>query len=196
MVRPARRVDLRWRIAGCTGRRGVTAAPGAKGCDVAVFRTGIRRAVLRGAAAVAVLAVAVSLTGCAPLQLGAAAIIGTQRISTSRLSSDVAALNKVYQAHPALRAQVQYKPAQMPRLVLMWLVRFGISADIARHDGVRVTPAQAQSALVAADVAVERQIRASVSPAEFGLLSALPPNLTSNGSPPGSARRSPRRSSG
>jgi len=157
----------------------VTAAPGAKGCDVAVFRTGIRSAVLRGAAAVAVLAVAVSLTGCAPLQLGAAAIIGTQRISTSRLSSDVAALNKVYQAHPALRAQVQYKPAQMPRLVLMWLVRFGIIADIARHDGVRVTPAQAQSALVAADVAVERQIRASVSPAEFGLLSALPPNLTS-----------------
>jgi len=110
--------------------------------------------------------------------MGAAAIVGTQRISTSTLSSDVAALNAVYQAHPALRRDVQYKPAQMPRFVLMWLVRFHIIADIARHDGVQVTPAQAQSALAAATVQVERQINASVSAAEFGLLSAVPPNLT------------------
>src|SRR6266487_4166847 len=106
--------------------------------DVAVFGTGIgrrgdpggssprgRRSAGAAAAAAKTVAVGVSaaaaivtFTACGPVQMGAAAIIGTERVPASTLSGDVSALNKVYQAHPSLQANVQYKPSQMPQLVL------------------------------------------------------------------------------
>ncbi len=142
--------------------------------DIAVFRTAIR-----SAGAVAALAALVSLTACGPVQMGAAAILGTQRVSTSTLSNDVAALNDVYQAHPSLQREVQYKPADMPRLVLMWLVRFRVIDAIAQDEGVQVTPAEAQQGVARAAAAIEQQTGSAVTPAQFAVFNALPPSLTS-----------------
>jgi hypothetical protein len=138
-----------------------------------VFRTGIRSACAAAAAAAVV-----CVTACGPLQMGAAAIVGTERIPTSTLAADVAALNKVYQANPGLQANVQYKPAQMPQLVLMWLVRFQILDDITRRAGVQVTSADAQRGVAAASLAIKRQTGTSVTPAVFAVFNALPPGLT------------------
>ena len=141
--------------------------------DVAVFRSAIR-----SAGAVAALAAFVSLTGCGPILMGAAAILGTERVSTSTLSSDVAALDDVYKANPSLQHDVQYTPAQMPRLVLMWLVRFRVLDDIAQRNGVQVTPAEAQQGVVQAASQIEQQTGSAITPSQFALFNALPPNLT------------------
>ncbi len=135
------------------------------------------RTVIRSVGAAAALAVLVCLVGCGPVRVGAAAIVGTQRISTSTLSGEVADLNEVYQAHPALRRNVQYTTAQMPRLVLMWLVRFRVISDIARHNGVQVTAADAQGALATVRAQAGQQAGAPVSSAQFALLSAVPPRM-------------------
>lgn len=135
------------------------------------------RTVMRSAGAAAALAVLVSVTACGPLLMGSAAIVGSQRISTSTLSGDVAALDRVYQGNPSLRPSVQYSPAQMPRIVLMWLVRFRIIADIARHNGVHVTAAEAENALAAIKARAGQQAGRAVTPGEFALLTAVPPNL-------------------
>ena len=141
--------------------------------DIAVFRITIR-----SAGAIAALAALVLLTGCGPILMGAAAILGTQRVSSSTLSADVAALNNVYQANPSLQHDVQYTPAQMPRLVLMWLVRFRVIDDIAQHNGVQVTPAEAQQGLVQAAAQIEQQTGAPITRAQLAVFNAMPPNLT------------------
>jgi hypothetical protein len=141
--------------------------------DMAVFRTAIR-----GTAAVGALAALVSLTACGPVQMGAAALFGTERVSTSTLSNEVASLDAVYQAHPSLQSEVQYKPADMPRLVLMWLVRFRVVDAIAARSGVQVTPAEAQQALVRAAAQIEQQTGSNITPAQFAVFNALPPSLT------------------
>jgi hypothetical protein len=141
--------------------------------DVAVFRIAIR-----SAGAVAALTVLVSLTGCEPILMGAAATFGTQRVSTSTLSTDVALLNNVYQANPSLQRDVQYTPAQMPRLVLMWLVRFRVVDDIAQRNGVQVTPAEAQQGLVQAAVQIEQQTGSPITREQLAIFTAMPPNLT------------------
>jgi hypothetical protein len=143
------------------------------GKDGAVFRTAIRAA----GAATALVAL-VSLTACGPILMGAAAILGTQRISTARLSNDVAALNHVYQANPSLQHDVQYTTAEMPRLVLMWLVRFHVIDSVAQSNGVEVTPAEAQQGVARAAAQIEQQTGAPVTPAQFAVFNALPPNLT------------------
>ncbi len=136
------------------------------------------RTAIRSAGAVAALAALVSLTGCGPILLGAAAILGTERISTAALSSNVASLNNVYQANPSLQSQVRYTQADMPRLVLMWLVRFRVIDTIAQRNGVQVTPAEAQQGLVQAAAQIEQQTGSAITPAQFAVFNALPPNLT------------------
>jgi hypothetical protein len=141
--------------------------------DVAVFRTAIRTAV--GFAALAALA---SLMGCGPILMGAAAIVGAGRVSTTTLSGHVASLDGVWQANPSLHHDVRYTEADMPRLVLMWLVRFRVVDDIAQRNGVAVTSAEAQRGIVQAATQIEQQTGAPVTPAEFALFNALPPTLT------------------
>jgi len=140
--------------------------------DIAVFRTAIR-----GTAAVGALAALVSLTACGPVQMGAAAVFGTERVSTSTLSNQVASLDAVYKAYPSLQSEVQYKPADMPRLVLMWLVRFRVVDAIAARSGVQVTPAEAQRAIVQAAAQIEQQTGSAITPAQFAVFNALPPGL-------------------
>jgi hypothetical protein len=75
------------------------------------------------------------------VKLGAAAIVGNQRITTSALDTQVADL----QASAAPYAgKVQLTAAQMPTAVLSWLVRFSIMDQLAASAGISVTQAQVQ----------------------------------------------------
>jgi hypothetical protein len=131
--------------------------------------------------AAAACAALISLSGCGssspPVQMGAAAIIGNQRITTATLSDDVSALNKAYTANPSVSSQLQYKPSQMPQLVLTWLVRFQILNSVAQHKGVQISPGDSQRGLAAAAQIFQQQTGQQISPNELALANAVPPSL-------------------
>lgn len=131
--------------------------------------------------AAAACAALLPIAGCGsgPVQMGAAATVGNQRITTSLLSDDVAGLNKAYEANPAVASQLQYKPAQMPQLVLTWLVRFQILDDVAHRKGVQVSPGDSQRGLAAAGQIFQQQTGQSISSNELALANAVPPGLLS-----------------
>lgn len=145
--------------------------------DLAVLRTPIRAATA-AKAAVAAAAVGGVIAGCAPVQMGAAALVGNQRISAAQLDSEVAALSKAYQPYAGA---VQLTAAQMPKDVLSWLIRFQIREDLASRDGLTVTRGQTQQAL--ADIYAQAQQQAAqsgvsnVSLTELAVANGLPPDL-------------------
>jgi ABC-type glycerol-3-phosphate transport system substrate-binding protein len=122
------------------------------------------------AGALAVLA----LAACGgPVQMGSAAIVGNQGISASQLTNEVSNLQDAYQAsHGAV--QLQFPKSQTPQQVLSWLVRFRIREEMAKRNGVTVTPADSQRA----QAAIAAQARQSnVSLADLAVANGLPPNL-------------------
>jgi len=122
------------------------------------------------AGALAVLA----LTACGgPVQMGSAAIVGNQGISSSQLTNEVNNLQDAYQASHG-RVQLQFPKSQTPQEVLSWLVRFRIREQMAVRNGVTVTPADSQRAR-AAIAAQARQ--SNVSLADLAVANGLPPNL-------------------
>lgn len=129
--------------------------------------------------AIAACAALIPLAGCGsgPVQMGAAAIVGGQRITTATLADDVAGLNHAYQANPALAGQLQYKPTQMPQLVLTWLVRFQILDSVARDRGLQVSPADSQRGVAAAEQIFQEQTQQSISPSTLAVANAMPPSL-------------------
>jgi SurA-like protein len=133
------------------------------------------------ACAAAACAALIPVAGCGgsshPTQMGAAAIVGGQRISTATLTDQVAGLNKSYQANPSVKSQLQYKPAQMPQLVLTWLVRFQIFDKVARSKGIQLSAADSQRGLVAASQLFQQQTGQSVPTSELALANAVPPGL-------------------
>jgi SurA-like protein len=84
------------------------------------------------------------LAACSPVKMGAAAIVGTERITTSALDGQVANLQAAAKPYGN---QVQLTPAQMPNAVLSWLIRFAITDSAAASAGISVTQAQVQQAL-------------------------------------------------
>jgi hypothetical protein len=125
--------------------------------------------------AAAALVAGVAVAACAPVKLGAAAIVGSQRITTTSLAQEVSDLSSAYQA-ARNRVQLQYPVSEMPQQVLAWLVRFGVRDRLAQREGITVTPAQAQQALAA----ITAQIRSSGSTAtlsQVAVANGLPPDL-------------------
>jgi hypothetical protein len=113
--------------------------------DRTVLRTSIRH---RHAAklAVVLLGGCIALTACGPVQLGAAAIVGGQRISTSTLTTEVADLNQAYQAEHK-KVQLSFSAAQAPQEVLAWLIVFRVGDELAKNQGISLTTAQVQASL-------------------------------------------------
>src|SRR5580704_7603332 len=117
-----------------------------------------KRAVLRTAVAASAGAVAVTcaLAGCGSVQLGAAAIIGGQRISAATLASDVTDVqNALHASHG--KVALQFPASELPQQVLGWIVRFQVRERLATADHISVTPADGQRALAA----IEAQSRQS-----------------------------------
>jgi peptidyl-prolyl cis-trans isomerase SurA len=123
--------------------------------------------------AAAILAAGLAVTACGQVQMGAAAIVGSQRVSSSTLSDEVANLNAGYQAHKR-QVQLQYPAAQMPQQVLAWIVRFRVRDQLAAREGITVTTADVRAAL--------NQITASIK--QSGESATLPEVAVANGLPP------------
>jgi hypothetical protein len=113
------------------------------------------------------------LAGCGQSRLGAAALYGNQRVSTTRLAAEVSNLNVAYQKYQH-KTQISYQPADMPREVLSWLLRFATANQLAADRGIKVTPAQAEHELKVETANVKQ---GGDTLPEAAVLNGLPPDL-------------------
>ncbi len=84
------------------------------------------------------------VSGCSHLKMGAAAIVGSQRITIATLDTEVADLSRAAARYPGTAPQ---DPGQQTRQTLTWLVRFKIIEQLARQAGIDPSAATAQQAL-------------------------------------------------
>jgi hypothetical protein len=83
------------------------------------------------------------LSACAPVKMGAAAIVGNQRITLSSLDTEVSNLRA---AAAPYGSQLPITQSDMPDTVLSWLIRFAVGDQMAATAGITVTQAQVQTA--------------------------------------------------
>jgi hypothetical protein len=118
------------------------------------------------------------VTGCSHAKMGAAAIVGSQRITIATLVTEVANLNQAAKQYPGT---VQLSPAQETQQTLTWLVRFQINEELARQAGIAVRPAQAQQALAQIYATAKANAQAQgISNVTLNLIlvaNGIPPNL-------------------
>ncbi len=129
-------------------------------------RTSIRLAAVLAAAGVAAAA-------CGTVQMGAAAIVGGDRISATTLAGEVANLKAGYQRY-GKQVQLQFPASRMAQEVLSWMIRFRVRDDLAAREGITVTPAAAQRALAALSLEIRQS--GSTLP-EVAVANGLPPNM-------------------
>jgi hypothetical protein len=131
-----------------------------------------------GLAAVA-LGGCLALTACGPVQLGAAAIVGGQRITSSTLGTQVSRLTEYYNAHRS-KVQLAFPASQMPQQVLAWMIRFDVRDQMARNMGISVSPGEIQRAITAI-TAQEEQSGQTASLTNLAVANGLPPDLVNSG---------------
>jgi SurA N-terminal domain len=126
-----------------------------------------------------VLGAGLLLAGCSPVKVGAAATVGSQRITIATLDTEVTDLS---QAVKQYSASIPLTQAQQTNLTLAWLIKFQVAERLARQQGITVSSAQAQSALaqiLAASKANAAQQGISNVTLTLILASAgIPPNLS------------------
>jgi hypothetical protein len=101
----------------------------------------IRRGLALGAAG---LGACTLIAACSPVQAGSAAIVGSQRITSSSLDQQVSNLQV---ASKPYGSQLMLTSAEQPRAVLTWLIRFSIMDQLAADNDISVTQAQTQTGL-------------------------------------------------
>jgi peptidyl-prolyl cis-trans isomerase SurA len=136
--------------------------------DVDVLRTSMK---LGAAAAVAGIAVA----ACGTVQMGAAAILGNERISNATLAAQVSDLNSAYHRYKG-KIQLQYPVSQMPQQALGWLVRFKVRDELAVQQHITITAGAAQRALAQINAQI-RQGSSTATLPELAVANGLPPDL-------------------
>jgi len=120
----------------------------------------------------AALAAALALSACGTIRLGAAAVTSTSRISAATVAAEVGNLNDAYKADKA-KVQLQFPAAQMPQVVLSWLLRFRVREQMAVRNGVTVTSAQVQQALATATAQAKQS---GVTLTELAVANGVPPD--------------------
>jgi hypothetical protein len=90
-----------------------------------------------------VLGAGLVVTGCGSVKMGAAAIVGDQRITVATLDNEVTNLSSYLKVHPS---PVPLTPVQQTQLTLSWLIRFQINEELAKQEGITVSAAQAEQA--------------------------------------------------
>ena len=118
----------------------------------------------------------VLLAACSTVKMGSAAIVGDQRITAAALGTQVA---NVQQGLTQYGIKSQVAPADVPRTVLTWLVRFAVTDRAAQDAGITVSQAQIQTTLNQFN-AQEQQSIAS----QGGTYPGLNALLAANGVPP------------
>jgi SurA-like N-terminal domain len=111
------------------------------------------------------------LAACSPVQLGAAAIVGNQRITVSSLDTQVSNLQAV--SKPSSTSQLT--TANMPAAVLSWLIRFEVWDQVAAANGISVTEAQSQAALSSLSSVAQQNGYSSTS--QLLIENGVPPQL-------------------
>jgi hypothetical protein len=95
----------------------------------------------------ALVAAGFAVSACGTVQMGAAAITGNSRISSSTLASQVSNLKSAYAADEKKGITPQKPTSQETQQVLTWLILFKVYDEMAAQHGIRVTSADAQNAL-------------------------------------------------
>lgn len=125
-----------------------------------------------------VLGAGLVVTGCAvqPLKMGAAAIVGSQRISVATLGNEAGNLSQAAKQYPGVVTLTQTEVTQS---TLTWLIRYQVQEELARQNGITVTPAQATAAL-------NQAVSSAISSAESEGLTNASQNLilAASGVPP------------
>ncbi len=125
-----------------------------------------------------VLGAGLVVAGCGPVKMGAAAIVGDQRITVATLDNEVTNLSRYLKAHPS---PVPLTPAQQTQQTLTWLIRFQINDELAKQEGITVSPAQAQQAWkeISDRAKANAQAQGITNVTDYFLLAAagIPPNL-------------------
>jgi len=91
-----------------------------------------------------VLGVGLFAAGCSPVKMGAAAIVGNQRITIATLDTEVTNLSQAAKQYPAT---VKLSAQEETQQTLGWLIRFQINEQLARQEGITISNGQAQAAL-------------------------------------------------
>lgn len=125
--------------------------------------------------AAAVLIGGVAVAACGTVRMGAAAIVGNQRVSSSNLSAEVSNLNAGYQKYRH-QVQLQFPASQMPQQVLAWIVRFRVRDQLAQREGITVTPTDVQQALNAISASIKESGETATLP-EVAVANGLPPDM-------------------
>jgi hypothetical protein len=133
-----------------------------------VLRTWIKLAAAAGVCGLAVAA-------CGTVHMGAAAIVGNQRVSSSNLNDEVSNLNAGYQKYRG-KIQLQYSKAQMPQQVLGWIVRFKVRDRLAQREGITVTSSETQQALSSIEASIKSEGESAPLPA-VAVANGLPPDM-------------------
>jgi hypothetical protein len=84
------------------------------------------------------------LAACSPVKVGAAATVGSQRITSSSLDTQVSNLQAAVKPYGS---GLPITTAEMPRDVLGWMIRFSVMDQVAASKGITVTQAQAAQGL-------------------------------------------------
>ena len=85
-----------------------------------------------------------AVAGCAPVKMGAAAIVGDQRVTIANLDTESGRLASAVKSYPGVLSLSQQQVTQQ---TLAWLIRFQINEQFARDNGITVSPGEASSAL-------------------------------------------------
>jgi hypothetical protein len=119
-------------------------------------------------------------TGCSPVKFGAAATVGSHRITLAALNDEVTNLSRnvqLYHNPSSLTA------AQQTQDTLTWLIRFQINEQLARTQGITISTAQAQTALAQIDAEAKSELASEgVSNASLDFILSyigIPSNLAS-----------------
>ena len=104
----------------------------------------LRRLIKASAIVAGVAAFCLAAAACSPVKLGAAAIVGNQRITIATLDTEVTNLTQAAAKYPT---QVNLNASQRTQATLTWLIRYQITEELARQQGITISAAQGQNAL-------------------------------------------------
>jgi hypothetical protein len=119
----------------------------------------------------AAIAATCALAACGPVRMGSAAVVGSERISATTLSNEVANLTQAYEASKS-KIQLQFPLSEAPQEVLSWLLRFRVRNEMAVRNHVAVSTGQSERAL--ASIAASA---GSTGIKNLAVANGLPPDL-------------------
>ena len=126
-----------------------------------------------------VVGVGLAVAACSPVKMGAAAIVGNERITIAALDTEVTNLSQAAAQYPA---QVSLDASQRTQATLTWLIRYQIFEEMARQAGITVSTARGQKALkqavAMAESSAEQQGLTHVTQNLILAASGVPPNTS------------------